>query len=218
MSTGDPTIDAILDGGDLEYAGDGRRRRVGSATRTVARIETPRRRFQRLTRTRSCVEQIGHLPAKGEELLMILDGRWHGWDLVESVLQLAATPIVELRVATLGFNRANTEQLCDRIDAGEIGSVRMLVSEMFRDKSPNEYEHTRVALAERNQVIGATRNHAKLICFRMEDGRRFTADGSLNLRRCNSFEQCRLTRDEKVYDFFTHYIDEQVEQATQPKV
>ena len=67
-------------------------------------------------------------------------------------------------------------------------------------------------MEERGQTLASTRNHAKLILWELDDGRFFVAHGSLNLRRCNAYEQLSLSQDKKLHEFFATYIDEIADQ------
>lgn len=198
-----------------EYDRRGQRLAVGAVTVKAQRTESPKRRLRRIGRERACVDQIERLPAMGEELLMILDGRWHGWDLVGAVLNLKDQPVSHLHVATLGFNRAQTHHLVELLDDQHVHQVTMLVSELFREKDRDDYNLLSFELARRHQAVAACRNHAKLLLFDFDDGTVLTAHGSLNLRRCNAFEQLAMTPDPEVHAFFRQYIEEQAQIADQ---
>ena len=171
--------------------------------------ESPRRRMLRMTREQSCAQQIDRLPQPGHEVVMIMDGGWHGFDLVSAVLHLAhPTRIEHLHIATLGFNRTQAQHLANMIDAEAIGGVTMVVSEIFAEASNGEFHLLHGLLAQRAQTVATTRNHAKLICFTMADGAKLVAHGSLNLRRCNAYEQVALANDDQLHQFFVQYIDE----------
>jgi len=187
-----------------------RDRPSGKITATTHRRESKARRTKRLTREQNAIAQIGELPSDGEDLVLIMTDDWHGWDLVAAIHELARCNIDALHVATLGFNKRQTEHLADLIDAGVIRQVTMLVSEMFREKNKAEFATLRDALESRGQRIAATRNHAKLMVFRLADGRRLCTHGSLNLRRCNSFEQVVITHDAGLCQFFQQFIEEQI--------
>jgi hypothetical protein len=199
--------------GEAEYDERDQRVAVASTSRRTIRYDSPKRIARRLGRRAACLEQLAPLPAEGEELVLLLDGRWHGWDLIAGIRELAGCPITQLHVATLGFNRDQTHQLAADLDAEQIGEVAMLVSEMFRDKNPGEFAELKRSLTERGQQLAATRNHAKLLCLELADGRRFACHGSLNLRRCNSVEPLAISTDPTLYGFFTSYIQEAVEAA-----
>lgn len=176
--------------------------------RTVRRVHA--RRMSRLAREANAAEQIARLPEPGEDVILIMAGSWHGWDMVEAVLKLAGqgVTIQELRVATLGFNNAQTDHLAEMLDDGRIGSCTFIVSEMFSGKNATEYDHLADVLESRGQRIATGRKHCKLLLIHLSDGRHIVAHGSLNLRRCNSFEQMAITDDADLYRFFSDYIDD----------
>jgi hypothetical protein len=184
-------------------------------TATTLHRESPKRRMLRMERERACAEQIGHLPEPGHEVVMLMTGDWHGWDIVSAVLHLTQpATIVSLKIATLGFNRTQARHLADLIDAGAIASMVMVVSEIFSSASNGEYHALSDLLSERGQTLATTRNHAKILCFELNDGRKLVAHGSLNLRRCNAYEQVVLAADADLHDFFASYIDEVAGAAT----
>ena len=197
--------------GKSEYFADGTRRQVdGLDRRPRTKREPAKRRHRRILREQACASQIGELPEPGEDVVMILTGDWHGWDVLGAVLDLAGGATIErLHIATLGFNRTQGQHLADLIDDGQIGRVTMVVSEIFSEKSIGEFGTLhRLLVEERSQSLASTRNHAKLICCQMTDDRRFAIHGSLNLRRCNAFEQMIISHDRELYQFFVDYIEE----------
>lgn len=195
-----------------EYDADGSRRRIGLATDPIIRRKSPRRTLRRLGREAAAVEQLQRLPEPGETYNLILTGRWHGFDLVGAIIELAKPDTVDrLEIATLGFNVTQTHHLADLLDAGAIGSVRFLVSDMFKEKNPAEFGILRTELESRGQTVAARRNHAKLLLFEMASGRKLAGHGSLNLRRCNSFEQLEISTDPTLHDFFRDFITDAIE-------
>lgn len=200
-----------------EYAPDGKRHRIGLDSDPVMRREPERRRMQRLTREQAAAKQIGTLPHTGEDVCLIMTGGWHGFDLVGAMLELAAPAVIDhLRIATLGFNRLQAQHLADLIDAGQVRRLLMVVSEHFVATSRGEAELLRELMSARGQTVAKTRNHAKLLCFELSDGRRIVAHGSLNLRRCNAFEQVILSNDAGLHDFFAAFIEDAARGAIQP--
>lgn len=221
----DAFIDSILNGGALcrekptraEYAADGKRNRIGLSTDPVMRREPDRRRLHRMNRESAAATQIGTLPRPGEDIVMIMTGAWHGFDLVGAVLDLAAPATIDtLRIATLGFNRLQAQRLAAMIDEGNVGRLVMVVSEHFAATSKTECGELQRLMTERGQTVATTRNHAKLLCFELSDGRKIVAHGSLNLRRCNAFEQVVLSHDDELYEFFVAFIDEMATGAITP--
>lgn len=194
---------------DAEYTAGHARKRIGLAGDPVIRLETPKRRFQRIARRAAAAAQLAPLPGPGEEVVLIMTGTFHGWDIVTAIAELAApVTIAHLHIATLSFNQAQTHELADLLDAGTVAAVTMVVSDMFYQKDRPTYELLANELTARGHVIARPRNHAKLLCFALADGRRLCAHGSLNLRRCNSYEQIAISSDPALYDFFVAFIEE----------
>lgn len=180
---------------------------VGRDPRTVRRAE--RRRMIRLEREGKAAAHIERLPEPGEDIVLILTGVYHGWDIVEAILQLAGgATVAECYLATLGFNRTQTRHLADLLDSGRIGRLTFVVSEMFAQKNATEYDFMAEMIQGRGHRLANTRNHAKLMLFRLSDGRHIVTHGSLNLRRCNSFEQLVITQDADLYRFFAAFLEE----------
>ena len=199
-----PTADAKPE----EYHPDGTRRRIdGLADRPRFTRPSPKRLLRTLRRQDAARGHIGPLPAAGHESLLILTGDYHGWDIVTAVIEMAGEPVAHLRLATLGFNKTQATDLAARIDAGQIVRLTMLVSNMFSEVNRSEYNLLAGLLGERGQTITTGQNHCKLFLWHFADGRKFYAHGSLNLRRCNAFEQIAIGQDEATHDFLAGYID-----------
>jgi hypothetical protein len=186
-----------------------KRKPLGPLTaRRTLRRESGKMRFRRVTREASCAEQIAPLPDEGQELVTIMTGNFHGWDLVGAVLQLSAPACIDaLHVATLGFNKRQAIHLGDLIDADQVGACIMVVSEYFAQSCTAEYAALWDVLTQRDQTCARSRNHAKILCFAMSDGARYVAHGSMNLRSCNNYEQLVLANSPDLYAFFVEYIE-----------
>ena len=189
------------------------RKPIGELTdpRTVRKAE--RRRCLRLRREHDAAERIGRLPEPQEDIIIILDGRFHGFDVLAALLDLAGEGVTadEVWIGTLGFNRTQTNALAEMLDSGQIKTLRFVVSHMCTQKNQGEYEYLADTLTSRGQVIADTRNHAKLMLVKLSDGRAIVGHGSLNLRRCNSFEQLVITQDEHLFDFFSTFLQDVID-------
>ena len=174
-----------------------------------------KRRLLRLARETAAAEQIGRLPDESEDIILIMTGRFHGFDILSAILQLAGEDVhcESLWVATLGFNRTQTDTLAEMIDTGQVGKLTFLVSHMFSEKNAGEYNYLDQTLTDRGQRLANSRNHAKLMLIRLSDGRHIVTHGSLNLRRCNSFEQLAITQDKRLFEFFQKYIEDVIRGA-----
>jgi len=198
--------------------GSGDLKRIAGLDRDPAhRRPTTKRKHLRLIREHRAAEQIGRLPDDGEEVLLIMTGRFHGTDIVAAVLRLLEdeprpprTPppaIAALHLTTMSINRQNAETL---LAADErIGPITLIVSNVFAEKDSGAYNviHDLIVRRPGSSMLYA-RNHTKIILALTTDGRKYYGHGSLNLRRCQSLEQFALGRDAATYDFFRAFIDE----------
>lgn len=193
-----------------EAKGPGRIGGFATDPRTTRRIE--RRRTVRLLREQAAAEQIGKLPAEREDVVMILTGNYHGFDILAAILELAGPRVKcdELWIATLGFNRSQTDTLAEMLDAGRIRKLHFVISHMFTEKNIGEHNYLERVLKSRGHRIANTRNHAKLMLIKLSDGRHIVTHGSLNLRRCNSFEQLVITQDRQLYRFFSAFLEDAI--------
>lgn len=193
-----------------EYNADGTRKTFDDRTPPTHRRKFDVRTHRRLLREDAAARQIGELPGPGEEVICILTGEWHGWDVVGALARLAGCPIAHLHVATLGFNKTQAEDLGRMIDAGTIQRCTFLASDIFYEANRPEWDVLQRVLESRGQRCAHDRNHAKLLAFHMADGRRYIAHGSLNLRRCHAYEQLALSQDPETHRFFAEWIDDVV--------
>lgn len=170
-----------------------------------------RRRFIHALNVQNAAKDLEQLPEPGETYHFIMRGNWHGWDLVPAVLRLAGGPAIELLyVATLGFNKDNAVELANLLDAGRIKRVRFVCSVYFRDATRDIFEFLAAELQARGQELLAMRNHAKLLLFRLEDGRSYVVESSANLRSCRNVEQFALSHDAGLFDFHVAWMDAQL--------
>ena len=201
-----------LDDIDTEFA------RVGGIARDPrAERRAAKRRTLRLGREGAAAEQVGRLPELREDIVLIATGKWHGFDMLAALIELAGEGVTcrELYVSTLGFNRMQADTLAEMLDDGRIERCTFMVSNMFTQKNPDEYDYLAAMLHERGQTIGDTRNHTKLMLLELSDGRHIVTHGSLNLRRCNCFEQMAITQDPELFAFFAEFISDALAGAVQ---
>ncbi|MEM6798014.1 MAG: hypothetical protein AAF589_00740 [Planctomycetota bacterium] len=167
-----------------------------------------RRRHLRMLRNEAAAKAIGELPGPGEELILVMTGQYHGIELLDAMIELADCPVQECFIATLGTNKSNIAAVCEHIDAGRIERLMMFVADVFAAKDHAEMSYLRLMLDARGQRWAVARNHTKLILLHLQDGRKFVLHGSLNLRRCNSFEQAAISQDADTHDFFRDWIEQ----------
>ena len=149
-------------------------------------------------RVENAARQIKRLPTRHESIHCLMGGDYNGSDIVPAIQSLAGEPIDELHIATLGFNKTNTAQLCGMFDDQVIYRLTIVCSDYFRQTSGDTYTFAEAELAARGQRIVATRNHAKLLLFRIGKAR-YVVESSANLRSCNNLEQFTLCRSDVLY-------------------
>ncbi len=214
-------IDSILGGttgpqDDAQFIQpDGNLKRVGGIDGDPSmRKRITSRRQLTIIRETHAARQIGSLPEPGEEVLMILTGLWHGTDLVGAINRIdPAVRFADVTMATMSMNRQNADYLATLMEAEIIQRLLLVVSTAFINQNADEYHGVLAALAPHNARIGAQRNHAKTMTFLTTDGRKFYVHGSLNLRRCQAYEQMAFGQDAGTHDFlrqFTHDIADPV--------
>lgn len=180
------------------------------ALRSVTKLTRRDRKRELLdaTAAANAVKELERLPAKGEALHCIMRGNFHFWSIVPAVAELAAPAVIEdLHIATLGTNHANTASLCRLIDGGKVRRVWFLASCYLRDASATIWATLKDELTKRGQRCAAVRNHAKVMLFKLSDGRAYSVEGSANMRSCNNLEQFAMFADEDLRAFHARWIE-----------
>lgn len=199
--------DATRDSFEGEYNKDGTRKAIGGIPPMTVRRESKTLEFRRLLREDAAIEQIGDLPPEGGELVMILNGKFHGFDLIAALLRMAAQPAKIVRIGTMSINKTHVDLLCQTADAGTIRDMAMVVSAVFAEKDRDLWNYTLAEFANRGFRAQANRNHTKVITAELTDGRKYTIHGSLNMRRCHAYEQVHLVRCPALHDFYAEFLD-----------
>lgn len=165
---------------------------------------------------KTAAEAIGCLPGPTESSHVIISGRFALWDMVPATMTLGGCPIEVLHVATLGFSVRNVVKMAELVDAGGIGSVRLLCSHYFAGTSPKIYAVAVEEFAKRPDRMQflSIRTHAKILLMALRDGRRVTIESSANLRSCKNIEQASIFGGAELYDFHRAWIDELFHAAT----
>lgn len=173
-------------------------------------IEGTRHKCRDARKAEDAAAAIGKLPGPNQTLHLAIGGKFALWHVVPAVVALTGRPIRELRIATLGFSRANIDELCQMIDAGQIGSAWLLCSLYFKGTSSEIFHHAREEIAKRpgRAFFAAIRTHAKILLMKLDRGRTITVESSANLRSCKNIEQMTVIGAKAVYDFHAGWIDQ----------
>lgn len=191
-----------------------------SAGRRVAQVALDEHRTHKRRPTNYRTHDLRHvaniasalpaLPDRGESWHIIAKGNTPFWQVIPRLIELAAEPIHDLKISTLGFGRDFAAALLDMLDTGQVANVGILCSHYFKSTSQGEYRLLADTLADRLAVV---RCHAKVIAATMHSGRGFVFEGSGNLRSCRSIEQMTITQDAELTRFHQAWITELLTQA-----
>ncbi|MFO0796370.1 MAG: hypothetical protein U0804_02770 [Gemmataceae bacterium] len=146
-----------------------------------------------------------HVPAPGEAVHLLLDGRY---DLMHLIGALAGRvgPVGHLRIATLSLNKRNLAEITRLADAGTVARVSLVCSFYFTTADTAVWAAVRDAFAARGWRAAAPRCHAKVVTL---DGpaHRLSLEGSANLRTNRNFEQLMVCHDPGLHDWHACWID-----------
>lgn len=91
------------------------------------RRRSGKRAFLDARRETSVIEHILELPAPGDSLHIVIDGRFTPCDIIPAIRRLSDPAVIErLDIATLGFNRDNVETIARGMDQGMTHAKVML--------------------------------------------------------------------------------------------
>ncbi len=159
-------------------------------------------------RLQNALEHIGRLPEPGEAYHLVTAKQYSLWHVIQATLQLAApATIAYLGIATLGFSKANLDELLSLLDTGQIGKVDFLFSVYFKSGQREDCERLAHELGTRGHRVVAMLTHAKILLMQLSDGRALVVESSANLRSCSSIEQITLTHDVNLLRFHRTWID-----------
>lgn len=168
-----------------------------------------RRSFIDARREANVIEHLINLPAPGDSLHIIIDGRFEPCDIIPATRRLSdPATIKDLTITTLGLNEDNVSTLCNGLDAGKIGSLTLIVCQYFRGTERPLFEWMKAEIESRGGRVRGLRSHCKIMLLEMTDGNCYTVEGSANLRSCRSVEQLVMTNDRSLLDFHRNWIND----------
>lgn len=164
---------------------------------------------RRTAQLHQAAEVLAVLPEPGETLHAIMTGRY---DLMYMIAILVAQlgGCQSVRIATLSFNGKNLAEMLNLIDAGAVKRMTLLCSAFFRDHNRELWQECLADFRERNCRAAAARSHCKVVTLHTNDGKRYSLEGSANLRTNSNREQFALTQDAAIHDWHAQWIDEMV--------
>jgi hypothetical protein len=116
------------------------------------------------------------------------------------------------KVATLGLNRRNYKMMLRWLDAGQVGSMALLVSKFFRAHNAELFTDLLTEFRQRRQRAAAVESHCKVMALSFENGTRFAVEGSANLCSNGSArENFCIVNDPDLVDFHARWIGEMMD-------
>lgn len=149
------------------------------------------------------------IPEPGESLHAVMTGFYDLMHLI-AVLIGRLGRVERLRIATLSYNGRNLAEMRGLLAEGKVGRLALLTSCFFRDHNEELWETTLRELAcdpRAGHKVAACRSHAKVVTLDCADGRKFSIEGSANLRTNRNQEQFALFHDAALHDWHAQWID-----------
>ena len=159
---------------------------------------------------------LASIPGPGETLHALMTGEFDLMHLI-AVLIGQVGPCQAVRFATLSYNKRNLAEMLRLFDEGRVREMHLLCSVFFRDHNKDLWTETQSQFRDRRQLVAASRSHCKVTTFACTDGRRFTMEGSANLRTNKNREQFTLTHDAGVHQWAAGWIDAEIEKREAAK-
>ena len=168
---------------------------------------TNRRRMACLGEAKDALPLI---PADGETLHGIMTGTYDLMHLLIILVDRLASPCTAMRIATLSLSARNVTEMAALLDAGKVQKLDLLCSDFFRRHDKEIFAELLLELTNRGQRVASARSHCKIVTLALENGRRFTLEGSANLRTNKNQEQFALTQDAKLFAWYDAWFSDMV--------
>lgn len=179
---------------------------IGSPVRLSRRAR--KRHYLNALKIENAARHIDQLPGHDETLHCIMRGNYNGWDLAPAIQRLAAEPIDQLLIGTLGFNRGNAAGLFEMLEAQTVRRVLFVCSVYYQAHEPGVCDLVRERLRRHpGSRFAAVRSHAKVLGCLTAAGA-YVVESSANLRSCRMVEQFTLTNSRELFDFHQSWLEE----------
>ena len=178
-------------------------------SRTLKREMFDRQRLKTLT------DIFPTLPAPGEAHHIITHGKFDFYDALPRVLELGEMQNATVTAATWCCNRRCALDLIDRIESGQIGSMKLIVGLYLKRREQAVFSTLATGLAKHGQKLLATECHAKIFTIQHENNF-ITIEGSANWTSNPRIEQFTVSNDRGLHDFHSRWIDDAISRAAKP--
>jgi hypothetical protein len=155
------------------------------------------------------------LPAPGEAHHIVTHGKFDFYDALPRVLELEQMQNATVTAATWCCNRRCALDLIDRIESGQIGSMRLIVGLYLKRREQAVFSTLATGLTKHGQKLLATECHAKIFTIQHENNF-ITIEGSANWTSNPRVEQLTIINDRGLHDFHRGWIDDAINRAAKP--
>jgi len=146
------------------------------------------------------------LPAPGESLHVVSNGKFDYWRFVPVTLALLGRPADELYGSTWTMSRQNVRELLALLDAGQIRSASILTGTYFLRRESAVAATLQEGLRARGQRYRAFANHTKVVLLGAPPDW-IVLEGSANWTANPRLEQNLITNDEGLYRFHREWME-----------
>lgn len=148
------------------------------------------------------------LPAPGETIHMVSNGRFDYWLLAPRTQELIGHPCT-FYGSTWTMNRANVLQLLQLFDTGRFDQIAILTGTYFKKRESAVANTLIEGITSRRQRFLAFQNHAKVMllgCAKSDTW--ISIEGSANFTANPRLEQNTVTNDRDLYRFHQTWMDD----------
>ena len=187
-------------------------------TRLPSRPERITRELQRemidRQRKTDLADIVESLPVPGVSQHIITHGKFDFYDALPRVLELGGMHNATVTAATWCCNRRCALDLIDRIESGQIGSMKLIVGLYLKRREQAVFSTLATGLTKHGQKLLATECHAKIFTIQHENNF-ITIEGSANWTSNPRIEQFTITNDRGLHDFHGQWIKNSFDRANQ---
>ena len=158
-------------------------------------------------RKESAREILGELPAPGESIHIVSNGKFDYWAFVPILCELLAKPVTQAYFSTWTLNRACCKELMELLDAGTIEQCGFLTGIYFKARESAVYATLVNGLESRGCRFRALENHSKITLL-AADPYYIVMEGSANFTANPRIEQNTIYNSKELFDFHAGWFNE----------
>ena len=162
---------------------------------------------RRLAGLREATEALEQLPQPGESLHVVSTARLDLTDTLAALITKLGS-VLDLRIATLGYNPANLRAMLTWLDEGSVKKIALVSSLFFRAHKRGLWEDTLREFHLRKQRAACCHSHSKVITLHFHSGTKLSIEGSANLCGNGSArEQFAIIHDVDLCSWHSSWIE-----------